>query len=172
MKLRSVLNAALMSAALLLGSASTALSAPPFIPPTEPPEKPIPIFLIFNGVETEALAWSWGTSRPLEVDGSTRRRGDSIFQDVSVTRLIDSQSPVFLSNSVKGVILPEATLASGDLILTMTNVLVTSFAVGGSGNEDSQTENITLDFEKFSYNVGGVEFCWNIEDGIEECPQQ
>lgn len=169
MKFKSGLNSALISAALLLGPVSSALSAPPFTPPTDPPEVLVPIFLTFGGAgTTQALAWSWGAAR-VENPDNPRNRFTVDFQDVTVTRWIDEQSPVFPEKMALGEVVPVATLATGDLTLTMKTVQVTSYSVGSSGTEDSQTENITLNFEEFSYQVGGKEFCWNIESGEGGC---
>jgi type VI secretion system secreted protein Hcp len=45
--------------------------------------------------------------------------------------------------------------AGGDplpyLIVTFTDVIVTSISMGGSSGEDRQTENVTLNFASFAY---------------------
>lgn len=60
------------------------------------------------------------------------------------------------------------------LIITMTDVLVTSISTGGSGGEDKLTENVSLNFrdvevkytEQKKDGTGGTpkEFKWNIAE--------
>jgi type VI secretion system secreted protein Hcp len=107
--------------------------------------------------EIDVLAWSWGVSN----SGSTQTGGGGgsgkvNVQDLSFTKWVDKSSPDLMLNCAKGTHFPEATLTvrkSGGkpleyLIITMSEVLVTSLSTGGSGGEDRLTENVSLNFSK------------------------
>jgi len=150
----------------------------------------VDMFLKIDGVEGEStdkehageieiLAWSWGMSNPSTTvsGGST---GKVVIQDISFTKYIDKSSPMLFLKVCNGKSFPEATLvvrkAGSNSIefkkITMTNVLVTSVSMGGSGGEDRLTENITLNFAKVTTEyteqdstgkaVGMSTFEWNI----------
>lgn len=102
--------------------------------------------------EIDVLAWSWGVSN---INLKTPR---PCIQDLSFTKYYDSASPSLTMNAVTGVIAPTAVLTVRKpgampleyIVLTMTNVSVTSVSTGGSGGEDRLTENVTLHFATMS----------------------
>jgi len=131
--------------------------------------------------EIEILAWSWGMSNPSTTQtGEKGGAGKVNIQDISFTKYIDKSSPMLFLKVCNGDFFADATLvvrkAGSNSIefekITMTNVLVTSISMGGSGGEDRLTENITLNFEKVTTEyteqdstgkaVGTSTFEWNI----------
>ena len=81
--------------------------------------------------QSNVLAWSWGASN----SGSTHLgggggAGKANFQDLSLTRAADSQSPSFLSGVAKGTHYPVAILQDGPVKITLENVIVTSLSTG------------------------------------------
>ena len=76
------------------------------------------------------------------------------FQDLHLTKYVDKSSPNLMLYTANGKHFPTATLtvrkASENpleyLVITLTNVLVSSVSTGGSGGEDRLTENVTLNF--------------------------
>ncbi len=131
----------------------------------------VDMFLKIDGVEGEStdkehageieiLAWSWGMSNPGTMHtGGGGGAGKVSVQDISFTKYIDKSSPMLFLKVCNGKSFPEATLvvrkAGSNSIefekITMTNVLVTSISMGGSGGEDRLTENITLNFQKVDW---------------------
>lgn len=110
--------------------------------------------------EIDVLAWSWGASQ----SGTTHMGGGSgsgkaNFQDISVTKYVDSSSHKLLKSVAKGTHIKEALLTvrkAGDkpleyIKLLMKNCLISSVSGGGSGGEDRLTENVTINFEEFEY---------------------
>lgn len=108
----------------------------------------------------DVLAWSWGMSN----SGTTHMGGGGgsgkvNVQDLSFTKYIDSSSNALLKACCEGKHYPEATLivrkAGGSpveyIVLKLDEVLITSVSTGGSGGEDRLTENVTLNFAKFTY---------------------
>ena len=102
--------------------------------------------------QVDVLAWSWGMSNPGGSGGTAKAN----FQDLSVTKYVDTASPLLMSRCAKGTVIPNATLyvrkAGVNPIeyinIQLSNVVVTSISTGGSGGEDRLTENVTLNFAK------------------------
>lgn len=133
--------------------------------------------------EIDVLAWSWGLSQSGSFHhGGGGGSGKANFQDLSVTKWVDKASPSLALYCASGDHYSKAVLTvrkAGKkpleyLIITMTDVLVTSISTGGSGGEDKLTENITLNFrdvevkytEQKKDGSGGTpqEFKWNIAE--------
>src|SRR5689334_22665594 len=106
----------------------------------------------------DVLAWSWGCSNSGSAhQGAGMGAGKANFQDLSFTKYVDLSSADLIYDCASGKHLDKAELIvrkAGEkpleyLIITMTNVMVTSVSTGGSGGEDRLTENVTLNFAKF-----------------------
>jgi type VI secretion system secreted protein Hcp len=108
----------------------------------------------------DILAWSWGMSQSGTTHlGTGGGAGKVAVQDLSVTKYTDKGSHLLQSACAKGTHIPEAKLTvrkAGDkpleyIKITMSDVIITSVQMGGSGGEDRLTENVTLNFAKFKY---------------------
>ncbi len=122
-----------------------------------------------HGGEIDVLAFSWGLTQ----SGSMHTAGGGgsgkvNVQDMSVTKYLDKASTVLMQKCCSGKHFESAVLVcrkAGDspiqyFKVTMEKVLVTSVSEGGSGGEDVQTENITLNFAKVK-----VEYTPQKDDG-------
>ena len=135
--------------------------------------------------DIDILAWSWGMSQSGTTHtGGGGGAGKANFQDISVTKYVDSASNALMTALAKGSHIPKCVLLvrkAGEgqqkyIEITMEEVLVTSVSTGGSGGEDRLTENVTLNFAKvaFEYSkqdskggVGaGAPFTWNIAENV------
>lgn len=109
--------------------------------------------------EIDVLSWSWGMSQ----SGTTHMGGGGgsgkvAVNDLSFTKYVDSATNALFQACCEGKHYPEATLvvrkAGGTpleyLKIKMQDLLITSISTGGSGGEDRLTENITLNFAKFT----------------------
>ncbi|MCS7469529.1 type VI secretion system tube protein Hcp [Stieleria sp. ICT_E10.1] len=133
--------------------------------------------------EIDVLAWSWGMSQSGSFHaGGGGGSGKASFQDISVTKWLDSSSPILMVYCANGDHFTNAKLTvrkAGKtpleyLIVHMKDVLVTSVQTGGSGGEDRLTENISLNFRevKVEYKAqkadgtaaAAKEFIWNIAE--------
>lgn len=108
--------------------------------------------------QIQVLAWSWGMSQSGTTHhGTGGGAGKVNVQDLSFTHYVDSSSPSLMLACCKGTHYDDATLtmrkAGGDPLPYMTiklkEIIITSVSGGGSGGEDQQTENITLNFAAF-----------------------
>lgn len=133
--------------------------------------------------EIDILAWSWGMSQSGTMHmGGGGGGGKANFQDLSFTAYYEKSTPKLMELCATGGHIPEATLvcrkAGGKqeevIIYKMTDLLVSSVSVGGSGGEDRQTVNFTLNFAKIETKYkeqkpdggleGSVNFGYNIEE--------
>ena len=110
--------------------------------------------------EIDILAWSWGLSNSGSAHtGSGAGAGKVNVQDLSFTKYVDKASPNLIQHGASGKHIPKATLtvrkAGGTpveyIVIVLEEVLVTSLSTGGSGGEDRLTENVTLNFAKFTF---------------------
>lgn len=108
--------------------------------------------------EIQVLAWSWGMSQSGSMHmGPGGGAGKANIQDFSFTKYMDKASPNLAFHCCKGSHFGNALLtvrkAGGNPLeyykLELTEVLITSIGLGGSGGEDRLTENITLNFAKW-----------------------
>jgi type VI protein secretion system component Hcp len=136
---------------LALTSATATLAAPP-LPSVGTLTMPAPFG------PSPVLAWSFGASN----SGSTHVGGGGgagkvNVQDISMTRYVDAQSPLFFNAVATGQHLPTVVLVDGSTNITLTDVLVTSYSTGDGGSDkSSRTENLSLNFAKITYAVNGV----------------
>ena len=111
--------------------------------------------------EIDVLAWSWGMSNSGSAHlGGGAGSGKVNVQDLSFTKYIDASSNALINAACVGTHFPTVTLtvrkAGGTpleyVVITLTEVIITSVSTGGSGGEDRLTENVTLNFSKFKFS--------------------
>lgn len=107
----------------------------------------------------DVLAFSEGISISVVQGGSGSQVGRPNKQDLSITKWLDSSSPVLRSHLTSG-----RAIQSGRLLvfsepgassavpyikfeIELSNIYVSSVAMGGSGGDDRLTENLTLNYE-------------------------
>lgn len=131
----------------------------------------VDMFLKIDGVDGESkdkthlkqidvLAWSWGLSNSGSAHvGGGAGSGKVNVQDISITKWVDSASPKLVVACCEGSHYSQVLLtvrkAAGKAPLeyvkiTLSEVLVAGISTGGSGGEERLTENVTLNFGKFS----------------------
>ncbi|MCO8121106.1 type VI secretion system tube protein Hcp [Stieleria sp. TO1_6] len=118
--------------------------------------------------------------------GATRRRGDVILDDIACSKELDKSSPKIAESVCKGKVYPKVEIDvtasytdAGRVTYyryELTNVLVSSYNIGGSGQSESvPMEDFSLNFEeiKVTYTEndskgkkkGNVEYSWKVEEG-------
>ena len=110
--------------------------------------------------EIEVLSWHWGaTQTGTTHSGPGGGAGKANFQDVTITKHMDSASPLLLDHVAKGVHLKQAMLVirkAGSkpleyLKLKMSDVLISSFQTGGTGSDERLTETLGLNFASYEF---------------------
>ena len=107
--------------------------------------------------EIEVLSWSWGVSQT----GTMAPRGGggvgkASFHDFTFTHHIDKASPALMRACATGEHIKDATITvrkagKGQqeyLVITMTDILITSVSMSVSADGDSTAEGVTLTFAK------------------------
>ena len=141
-----------------------------------------------HGKEIDVLSWSWGMSNGGSAHvGGGAGVGKVNVQDLGVTKYVDSSSPKLMKACCEGTHFDKATLAvrkaGGDapveyVVITLTEVFITSVSTGGSGGDDRLTESVSLNFAKVSLDYvpqeakGGkgtaIPFAWDIAANTKE----
>lgn len=159
----------------------------------------VDMFLKLEGIEGETqdkdqkskksmdiLAWSWGGSQSgTSHMGSGSGAGKVAVQDINLTKYVDRASPTLFKFLCNGKAISKGTLTvrkAGEkpvdyITIDMEQIIVTSVSVGGSGGEDRLTENVSLNFRKFTYNYkpqkpdgsadGDVKVIWDIAENSD-----
>ena len=107
--------------------------------------------------EIDVLSWSWGMNQSGTGHvGGGLGSGKVNVHDMSFTKYVDVSSADLMLACCNGKHFGEAKLTvrkAGEnpleyLIVTMTDVIVSSVSTGGSGGADRITENVALNFAK------------------------
>ena len=107
--------------------------------------------------EIEVLSWSWGVSQTGTVtSGGGGGKGKASFHDFNFTHHVDKASPVLMKTCATGEHIKDATITvrkagKGQqeyLVITMTDVLVTSVSTSVIAEGDATLEGVTLAFAK------------------------
>ncbi len=155
-------------------------------------------FIKFDGVDGETkdkdhkawsdlLSFSQGIHKPGGgATGQTRRRGDTVMEDVQVVKELDKSSPKLAESVCNGKVYPKVlidfTASYTDqgrvtyLSYELKNVSVSAYNFSGVGQSDLvPTESISLNFEEIKVTYiendsqgkkkGNVEYSWKVEEG-------
>jgi len=109
--------------------------------------------------EIEVLSWSWGVSHPgpaVRGGGGGGGAGKPSFQDVNLTHHVDKASPLLMKACATGERIKEATITvrrAGKgtqeyLVITMTDVVVTSVTTSVDADVGGTVEGVSLAFTK------------------------
>lgn len=175
-----ILVIAILGFTIMAGTASQAFAASDY-------------FLKIEGVDGESKdkahaneiqleSWSFGASQSGSMAmGGGGGAGKVSMQDFSITKHVDKSSPKLFESLVTGQHLKEAKLvirsAGGSqleyLVITLSDVLVSSYSTGGSSGDDRPMESVSFNFSqiKMSYveqdakgSAGAAtEFGWDLK---------
>ena len=107
--------------------------------------------------EIEVLSWSWGVSQTgTTASGGGGGKGKASFHDFNFTHHVDKASPVLMKACATGEHIKDATITvrkagKGQqeyLVVTMTDVLVTSVSTSVGAEENTTMEGVALAFAK------------------------
>jgi len=108
--------------------------------------------------EIDVLSWSWGITHPDATPHAAAGggAGKAHVQNLSFTHHLDKASPLLMAACATGKHIPDARITArkaGEgqveyLVITLSDVLVTSVATSGAAEGDSPFESITLAFAK------------------------
>jgi len=136
--------------------------------------------------EIEVLSWSFGAAQTgSSHTGTGSGAGKVAIQDLTITHYVDTSSTDLLKHLTTGKHIDEGLLtvrkAGGNALeylkIKMTQVMVTHISNGGGAGQDRVTENVTLNFRKFTQTYtpqddkgnakASSEFTWDIAAASE-----
>ncbi len=107
--------------------------------------------------EIDVLSWSWGLIAPTRNSPGVPQRPvgparDACAQEIFLTKLVDSASPLLMANAALGNTLPSATLAlrktdssqADYMVITLKDVLVSSVSSGAARAGGDAIETVSL----------------------------
>ena len=168
---RSIVVAA---ALLIAGTGATHLTA---APGPKNPTAPITATLSGLGCATsiggdsfEARSWSWGATNTATDFGSGGGSGKASISALSLTRVSDACSPDLLGAVVTGKHYQTFTLSQFDkdgvlkATVLLTDVIVTSWQVGGTNTSAEAAEQVQISFRKLTFTdvASGNKFSWDV----------
>lgn len=125
--------------------------------------------------EIEVLSWSWGVSQSGTTGhGGGGGAGKASFHDFTFTHHVDKASPLLMKACATGQHVKDATITlrkagKGQqeyLIITMTDVLVTSVSTSVSVEGDATMESVGLAFAKVDLEYKPQKADGSLEAGI------
>lgn len=150
----------------------------------------IPDFFGDNCIDkcvTDVLSWSWGMSQGAASSNmKSPQYGAACIEDIGITKYIDKTTGAIIMASAVGKQLSIATLLVQDiddqgliresLEIDMYNVLISSYKVGSSDNEQRPTEHLEMNFDNMKADYtsvddggGSVSYTWSVDKGKGVC---
>jgi type VI protein secretion system component Hcp len=114
------------------------------------------------------IAYSWGASNSGTASGGGGAGSGRVnIQDISITRLTDTQSPQIFRTLAIGQHLPFVEIETGTTKFRFEDVIVSSYSTGGAiDNKSPRTDNVTFNFGKVTYTVNGTSTCFDLRTNI------
>lgn len=125
--------------------------------------------------EIEVLSWSWGVSQSGTAGhGGGGGAGKASFQDLTFTHHVDKASPLLMKACATGEHVKDATITvrkagKGQqeyLVITLTDLLVTSVSTSVSAEGDATMESVGLSFAKVDLEYKPQKADGSLEAGI------
>jgi len=128
-----------------------------------------------NGQGTiPALTWSFGAA--VATGGTTISgavTGRTSLTDVSVTRRADACTPVLFEDVVSGRHINKVTIVQQEaqkedvFTVTLQEVIISSFQIGGDQSSELPTEKLSFNYAKICIadQTAGTKTCWDLTSG-------
>ena len=125
--------------------------------------------------EIEVLSWSWGVSQSGTAGhGGGGGAGKASFQDLTFTHHVDKASPLLMKACATGEHVKDATITvrkagKGQqeyLVITLTDLLVTSVSTSVSAEGDATMESVGMSFAKVDLEYKPQKADGSLEAGI------
>ena len=167
-RISSLIAASLVSTRSAVNASSELASMPNAAKASSRPASLL-AFAKYDGVDGESQdanhdgwvnisGYEWGAERPGNATtGQTRRRAAAVIDDFVVTFDYEKASPKLLEKALRGEIIPKLEIEltavfGGDRVTylryELTNVMVTSYQVGGTADGSPPTVDVSHNFEE------------------------
>lgn len=121
-----------------------------------------------------ALSWSFGANNTTSTAGGTGGGAGKVsLSDLHISRRTDSCSPALFTATVSGKHFLHVTLVQQDtrkddtFKVTMDEVLVSSYQIGGTQNDEVPTEQVSFNYSKICFEdvQSGAKACYDLKTG-------
>jgi type VI secretion system Hcp family effector len=122
-----------------------------------------------------ALSWSFGAIQPVQSGGTGggTSAGKASLSDLSISKRTDACSPALFAAAVSGKHFQKVTVVQQDVQkddtfkVTLEQVLVSSYQLGGTQSQEVPTEQVSFSFAKicFEDSQSGAKACYNLATG-------
>ena len=136
-----------------------------------PAQAAVDSFLLLDGITGESTdkthkdwieisSFSFGVSHPTTIGSGTRGTGKASFSDLSITKTVDKSSPVLFLDAASGKHIKDARLdvvkVGGGTEMSLlkyklTDVMISSYSIGGSSGGELPQESLSLNFTKIEF---------------------
>lgn len=142
-----------------------------------------------HGTWIDVLSFEWDAKKPgAGASGASRRRGAAIVDDITLSMKYDKASPKLMESLLQGKVIPkleiEFTATYGGARATylaweLKNVQITSYQIGGSGNDETGPPVVVVgtnfeevkvtytEYDNAGNSKGKVETTWKVEEGTK-----
>ena len=119
------------------------------------------------------LSWSFGASNPVVIGGGGGGAGKVSISDFNIQKLFDACSPALFGAVISGKHYKTLTFSQsqpkdGDtMVAVLSDVIVTSYQIGGSENTEYPTESMSFAFSKvcITETSSGNKLCYDATKG-------
>jgi type VI protein secretion system component Hcp len=122
-----------------------------------------------------ALSWTFAASETVSTTGSGGSAGKPVLSTVNVTKRADSCSPrlfadVVTGRNVKSVTIVQENTRSEIFTVTLSDVSVSSYQIGGDQSGELPTEHVSFGFAKICLadSQSGTKTCYNSATGVAQ----
>ena len=136
-----------------------------------PAQAAVDSFLLLDGITGESTdkthkdwieisSFSFGVSHPTTIGSGARGTGKASFSDLSITKTVDKSSPALFFDAASGKHIKDGLLdvvkVSGGsemslLQYKLTDVMISSYSIGGSSGGELPQESLSLNFTKIEF---------------------
>jgi type VI secretion system secreted protein Hcp len=126
-----------------------------------------------NGQGTiPALTWNFGVNAPVSSTGGGGGTSKATLSDVNITRRADGCTPVLFEDVVTGRHISKVTIVQQDaqkddvFTVTLQDVIISSYQIGGDQGSELPTEKIGFNFAKICIadSGTGTKACWDLQN--------
>ena len=128
---------------------------------------------------SDAISWSFNVGRsvsPVTPGGPPRQSSDPAFSEVTIERLTDEQSPLYIRALLGGTLIDSVVLTRDTMVITLENCLISEYDIVGEAYVEirnrlrrsrvPQIERITINFNKVAVEVDGDEAEYDLRLGL------
>lgn len=115
-----------------------------------------------NGAPEDIYGFSWGVTQSATLPGSGGGTGKAVMQPFAFVKKLTKSSPTMFLDCANGKHIKEVTVEARDskgqkyMEIKFTDVLITSYQLGGGSSEESLLDSVTIEAANVHYILIGL----------------